>query len=118
METYLAGLRKKSLLGRKQFFWQSIWKSAGRPKIGDLYRWKNHTKNQYHYAVRKSKKLGNLTRAKKLFEASISSDVDLLKEMKTIKQGGKACSELPEHVAGADGEEEIVGKFREVYQAL
>ena len=28
--------------------------------------------------------------AKKPFEASIISDVDLLKEMKTIKQGGKA----------------------------
>ena len=77
-----------------------------------------HLKNQYHYAVRKSKKQGNLTRAKKLFEASFNSDVDLLKEMKAIKQEGKVCSELPEHVAGADGEGEIVEKFREVYQAL
>ena len=45
--------------------------------------------------------------------------MDLLKEMKQIRNGGKTtCSDLPDNVAGANGEEEIVGKFREVYSSL
>ena len=64
------------------------------------------------------KRRANLIRAKKLFEASINSDMELLKEMKSVKQGGKVCDELPEHVAGTDGQTEIVEKFREVYEVL
>ena len=60
----------------------------------------------------------NLIKAKKLFEAANTSDIDLLKEMKAIKKGGKAGEDLPDNVAGADGEDEIVDKFREVYEAL
>ena len=44
--------------------------------------------------------------------------MELLKEMKSVKQGRKVADELPEHVAGADGQTEIVEKFREVYEAL
>jgi hypothetical protein len=46
-------------------------------------------------------------------------DIDLLKEMKKIRNGsGVTRSELPDNVANANGEEEIVDKFREVYSAL
>ena len=76
------------------------------------------SRNQYHYAVRRTKRQGKQIKAVKLFEASLSGDLDLLKEMKNIKCGKKGSAELPENVAGADGESEIVEKFREVYQAL
>ena len=54
------------------------------------------------------------------FEASEVGCMDLLKEMKEIRNGGKStcCSDLPDNVAGANGEEEIVSKFREVYSTL
>ena len=77
-----------------------------------------HSRNQYHYAVRRLKLKSNDVRAKKLFEASINGDMNLLKEMKAIKNGKKGGEDLPDSVAGADGEAEIVEKFREVYQAL
>ena len=70
------------------------------------------------YAVRRKKLHSNLVRAKKLFEASIKSEMDLLKEMKAITRGKGGGEELPDNVAGADGQEEIVEKFKEVYQAL
>ena len=76
------------------------------------------SRNQYPFAVRRLKLNSNLVRAKKLFEASIKSDMDLLKEMKAIKRGNGGGEELPDNVAGADGQEEIVEKFKEVYQAL
>ena len=73
---------------------------------------------QYHYAVRRLKRKGDLTRAKKLFEASLHGDLDLLKEMKAVRGGGGGHAELPDTVAGADSPEEIVEKFREVYSTL
>ena len=76
------------------------------------------SRNQYHYAVRRGKLKENLVRATKLFEASVTEETDLLKEMKKIKLGGKHTADLPENVAGANGEEEIVEKFRYVYSAL
>ena len=57
-------------------------------------------------------------KAKKLFEASLSSDMELLKEMKKVRSGGNGAAELPDNVAGAEGEDEIVEKFKEVYSAL
>ena len=38
--------------------------------------------------------------------------------MKAISRGRGCKEELPEHVAGADGQDGIVEKFREVYQTL
>ena len=38
--------------------------------------------------------------------------------MKKVRSGGNGAAELPDNVAGANGEEEIVEKFREVYSAL
>ena len=45
-------------------------------------------------------------------------ETNLLKEMKQIKSGGGVKNDLPEIVQGANGEEEIVDKFRDVYSAL
>ena len=41
-------------------------------------------------------------------------DTALLNEMKLIRKGGGVPPELPDTVAGANGELEIVGKFRPV----
>ena len=76
------------------------------------------TRTQYHHAVRRLKRKGNLIRASKLFEASMEGDLHLLKEMKAVRGGKVGVSELPETVEGANGEEEIVEKFRGVYSSL
>ena len=51
-------------------------------------------------------------------EASLKGDTDLLSEMKKVRNGGGGCDELPENVAGANSEEEIVDQFRTVYSTL
>ena len=49
----------------------------------------------------------------------MEGDVQLLQEMKIIKQGGKASNtELPASVGGCDGEENIAEKFKESYENL
>ena len=44
--------------------------------------------------------------------------MDLLKEMRNVKSGGTARADLADTVDGANGEEEIVDKFRDVYSTL
>ena len=56
--------------------------------------------------------------AEELLVAAMEGEVQLLKEMKTIKQGvGVANAELPDSVGGADGEEQIGEMFRESYKS-
>ena len=94
-----------------------ILKEDGWPNSVALHDIMTRTRNLYHYAVRKVQRKEDYLRATKLFEAAETGSTDLLKEMKKIR-GGSASPDLPDQVAGADGEHEIVDKFREVYQAL
>ena len=55
---------------------------------------------------------------KKLLEASETSSVDLLLEMKKIRGNNKINHDLPDDVGGAKGEANIVEKFCEVYEEL
>ena len=99
-------------------FWHAVWHSAGRPNSGDLHRAMAHSRNQYHFAIRRTTRCGELQQAKSLFEASLSGDMDLIKEMKKVKSGCQVVKELPDNVGGAEGEQEICEKFKEVYSAL
>ena len=72
-------------------FWHSIWRSAGRQHQGVLYTIMASTRNKYHYAIRKARKKANLNRAQRLFEASEGGCIDLLQEMKNIRNGGKSA---------------------------
>ena len=38
-------------------FWHSVWMSAGRPTSGGLYQVMRWTRNKFHYAVRRAKRL-------------------------------------------------------------
>ena len=76
------------------------------------------TRNQYHYRVRQTRKQADDIRARKLFEASHKGNMNLLKEMKKISGSKKNKANLPNSVDGADGEDEIATKFKEVYSAL
>ena len=104
---------------REALYWHGVWVKEKRPNKGWLHDTMSKWKRQYHYAVRRAKGRSNQVRATKLFEASMSGDIDLMREMKKIRNGGGVKKvELPDNVANADGEEEIVDKFREVYAAL
>ena len=59
-----------------------------------------------------------MIRAQKLLEAAETGSADLLKEMKKIKGSKKVKLDLPDEVAGASGESNIVEKFCEVYEEL
>ena len=66
----------------------------------------------------KCKAAADDTRLQKLLAASESGDVDLFREMKSIKGDKKQHSTVTEHLDGVDGRENISEKFKAVYEAL
>ena len=76
------------------------------------------TRNQYHYSIRRTKKMSDSIRAKRLWEASEQGSIDLMNEMKKIKGSKKVHEDLPDSVAGVAGEDLIVEEFRLMYQKL
>jgi hypothetical protein len=99
-------------------FWHGVWQSADRPSHGELKNIMTRTRNQYHYAIRRVKKMANTLRARNLLQASETSSCELLKEMKKLKGSNKDTSDLPSTVGGVSGEDNIVEKFKDVYSAL
>ena len=99
-------------------FWHAVWQSAGRPSQGGLKQFMTSTRNQYHYAIRRVKKMASSLRARKLLEASEAGPCELLNEMKKIKGNGKGAGDLPDNVGGASGENQVVKEFKKVYSAF
>ena len=68
--------------------------------------------------MRKARASNDKVKAEKLLAAALEGDIALLKEMKNSRRGRGGPPELPDTVAGGNGEEEIVEKFRLVYSTL
>ena len=98
-------------------FWHSVWQSAGRPTEGELFRIKQRTRARYHMAIKRVRRMADKIKSQKLFEAAMEGGADLLNEMRK-SHGGKHAHDLPENIAGANGEDEICEKFKSVYSEL
>ena len=98
-------------------FWHSVWLSAGRPNTGQMFEIMKRTRNKFHHALRKVRKAADRIKGQKLFEAAMWGGGDLFKELKKVR-GGKSTPDLPENVDGANGEQEVCHKFKEVYETL
>ena len=94
-----------------------LWLEDRRPSTGPRHEAMVRSRTRYHHAIRRIKRLEQEIGSKKLLEAAMAGDLNLLKEMKKIR--GKGTKEdLPETVEGAETEEAVAKKFREVYEAL
>ena len=100
-------------------YWHDAWVLEGSPRGNWLHGLMVKKRSQYHYAIRRARKRSDLTRAENLFEASLQGDCNLLAEMKKIRCGGpNNHPDMPDTVAGAQGEDEIANKFKTVYETL
>ena len=99
-------------------YWGDVWRKEGRPSTGWLHDLYVRKRAQYHYAVRRAEAASDKARAEGLLAAALQGDAALIKEMKVIRRGGGGAVELPDTVGGANGQEEIVEKFREIYSEL
>ena len=92
---------------QESVYWHRVWLGEGRPSTGPVHDTMVRTRTQYHYAVRRCRRQSDETRARRLFEASLQGDTDLLSELKRVRNGKGGREELPENVEGADNEEEM-----------
>ena len=67
-------------------FWSEVWKSAGKPLIGQLFNIMKRSKNVYHYQIRKLKKSENLIKKNNLLDACLGGNSDLFKEIKKLRR--------------------------------
>ena len=102
----------------ESYYWGNVWKKEGRPSTGWLHDLYIKKKAKYHYAVRRAQAARDKHSAEGLLAAALQGDSALLKEMKIIKNGGGGPAEIPDTVGGANGEEEIVEKFKGIYSSL
>ena len=83
----------------ESLYWGDVWKRAGRPTEGWTHQQYVEARRQYHHAVLRVKRNRKEHQAEVLLVAAMEGDVQLLKEMKSIKKGGSAAnSELPDSV--------------------
>ena len=98
----------------KARFWYSIWLSAGKPLNTVLHNIMKKNRNQFHYQIRKCKRVENFLINQKLIENCLDDNNDLFKEIK--RQRGPDTSENVT-IDGASGDN-IPNKFAEVYEEL
>ena len=83
-----------------------------------MFERKRQSHNQFRYAVRRIKRNQKLQEAKGLFSAAMSGDIDLMKEMRRVTVGKDHCDEYTEELDGVLGENDVLDKFKEVYESL
>ena len=76
------------------------------------------SRNRYHYAIRKAKRLANAIRAQELSVAAAKGDLELLEEMKKSLDKKSGWATMQNSLEGVVGEAEIVDKFKELYETL
>ena len=99
-------------------FWHSVWRSAGRPNTGQLFEQMKYSRNQYHYAVRRTKREAEARQAASLREAAEDGDRALMAELKKTLSKQKSGQQVPESLEGEVTEDGILSKFRELYDKL
>ena len=76
------------------------------------------TRNKYHYAVRCAKRNAEEINSNILLEAAKRGDTDLMNELKKYRNSKNKSTIRPEVVENADNPDDIVDKFRNVYNTL
>ena len=100
-------------------YWGDLWKASGRQTTGWVHENYKEARRQYHYAVLRARHDRQQHQAEQLLAAAMQGDVQLLKEMKSIKNGrSQGNSDLPDTVGGAEGEQDIAEMFRDSYNEL
>ena len=76
------------------------------------------TRNKFHYAVRKLKKINANLKKEQLVEASERGDIELMAAMKEIRGKKQKGQTIPECIEGETEPDKILEKFRSVYELL
>lgn len=94
-------------------FWHNIWISAGRPLNNNLHKNMKHTRNIYHYNLRKCKKSQDQIKRNKLLNACLNGNGEIFSEIKKIRQ----CKPVfPSSIDGVSND--VPNHFKNIYSKL
>lgn len=97
-------------------FWHSVWVSAGKPLNTNLHTVMKHTRNKYHYAVRKIRKYESLICKNKFLEDCLSGNINNI--FAKIKSDRKGKSIPASSMDGVSGSDNIASLFRGIYDKV
>ena len=98
-------------------FWNAIWVSLGRPLNCEVYRVMKHTKNVFHYVVRKVKKNKEKIEQEKMLECFLEGNItNLIKKLKNLRSAGNES--FPNLMDGKGGRVNIANHFAQKYEQL
>ena len=94
-------------------FWDAVWVSAGRPLDTELHKLMKHTRNQFHYAIRRVKRQEQELRKSKFLSACLDGKVsDILHDIKSARnKNSKPSTVIDGHSESAD----IAENFKDIY---
>ena len=101
----------------KSLFWHNVWQSAGRPLNCELHRVMKHSRNIYHYNLRKCKKQEQAIRRNRLLDACMNGDRDLFAELKNCR---KSSPTIPSSMDGKfiNIEEHFKSTYNDLYNCI
>ena len=94
-------------------FWHSVWKSAGRPVNTQLHNKMKSTRNQYHKNFKQCKKTEDKIKKSKLLDACLNGNIDLFKEIKSMRKTKVVCADSIDGV-----KDKISEHFKDIYRNL
>ena len=98
----------------KAKFWHAIWISLGKPLNCEVYNVMKHTRNQYHYAVRRAKNNASKIEQDNMLLSFLDGKApDLIKNLKSHRSNFKP--KAPTHVDGKTGNDNIADHFASKY---
>ena len=98
-------------------FWHAIWVSLGRPLNNEIHRVMKHTRNVYHYAVRRVKKQKIQIEQDNMLASFLDGKVpNLINELK--KQRASSNTKAASHIDGQVGNENISNHFASKYSEI
>ena len=80
-----------------------------------MMRW---TRNKFHYAVMRAKRLSGSLQARKLLVAAEEGNIALMKEMKNTLGKKNLGQSIPDSLDGKVTHDSILERFRECYEEL
>ena len=98
-------------------FWHAIWISMGKPLNCQIYNVMKHTRNQYHYAVRRVKNNATKIEQDNMLVSFLDGKApDLIKKLKSNRLNSKP--KAPSHMDGKVGNANIADHFASKYDEL
>ena len=91
---------------------------SDRPNKGELFDVMCWTRNKYHYAVRRAKRLAGSMESRKLLEAAEAGDTALMAEMKRVLGRKDTGQAVPECLDDKVTHDTILERFKECYEEL